>query len=916
MKYCVVTGLSGIGKSSTAAAYIAESADQYDLVFWADASTAESLMASFRRLWWHLHRQPTAPQPEPDTGYLREQVHELLRAMPGRWLIVFDDAFADTIAAWMPRLGRGDVLITSIDDAGWTRLGHQVSVDRMNTDQACELITRRMALTDEDAAHHRDALVSLAETLEGWPLAIELACGYLHSCGIPTHRMDRYRHALLSRALNDRFSVPHGYPRTLVAAVYLSLDRLVQLLAGQQLLSRQVREVLGYLTNFAPQRIPIHLAAVSAFVEPDDVPADPLPTAVDEDDIPLREIFRALIKVSFVRFTEPLAPLSDKHPLGVNDTVSMNSVLQQILRQYYEQSPGIAAALSRCAFHTNRWLYLSMEIEHADRSWELAQHAAALVEHARRRKVKDNHVAVLLGNLAGFKQRQGDIQEAADLLKLELAWLDEIEAPNEVLQVQTRIQLTHVLQRGELPGEADQAVQLLTPVLAYVQRIRTEESAQNAAAVLTAEAAAVLEELQLRHGSNEHLAHLHDAFSALSSTLPSPSTVTEMAQARHVGRLINAGHVEAAEHAAREALASNGDIWTGHHVDVQRVLIESLAAQERWQEAGTEFDRFLSHTGPRSMHRHSEQMLLHNAGMTCALAWLLTGDNAASALLNRIVGEIDVAALSKQVPLVERTRYTLLRAVAAAARGDVPASEELMHQIGSHPLHKATDEETPWEDLRRHLVERLRRLASIAMHDSYQAQANQLLGTLPPGWQQNADLTRILERADVHARLALTTEPPFDAFGFATQQLPGPAGRSIALAIIEPTHMLAVGTAAGPSLELQVHRVCSSGFRLVTPAAFTIPTPTGWHLRHRRSRLILTDSTGTIHARTRINPPQKWKNAANGNLRVLVLYGFGFELGNPTRSHEALSSPQALYDRFLTASAKGLLAAGLVPWRP
>ncbi|WP_458245179.1 hypothetical protein [Streptomyces sp. MAI_2237] len=920
LKCCVLTGLSGIGKSSTAAAYIAERADQYDLIFWADASTTESLTASFLRLWWHLHRQPADSQDAPDTSFLREKVHELLRALPGRWLLVFDDAFVDTIDAWIPRLGRGDVLITSIDDAGWMRLGRQVSMDRMSTDQACELITRRMALIDEDVEQHRDVLVSLAEALEGWPLAIELACGYLHSCGIPTDRIDRYRHSLLSRALNDRFSVPRGYPRTLVAAVHLSLDRLVQLLAGQQLLSQQVREVLGYLTNFASQRIPIHLAAVSAFIDPEDVPAEPLPTGIDEEYLPLREIFRALVKVSFVRFAEPLAPLSDRHPPGIDDTISMNSVLQQILRQHYEHAPGSTKALSRCAFHTNRWLYIAMEIEHADRSWEIAQHAAAVTEHARRRNVKDNYTALLLGNLAGFKQRQGDLEEAADLLKCELAWLDEIEAPNEVLQIQTRIQLAHVFQRGELPGEVNQIVQLLNPVLTYVQRIREEESNRNAAAVLTAEAAAVLEELRLRHGSNPDVVHLHDAFNALSSTLPSPSKVAEMARARQVGRLINAGQFEAAEHAAREALASYGEIWAGHHVEVQRILIESLATQRRWREAEAEFDRFLSHTGPRSMHRFSEQLLLHNAGMCCALAWTLTDDEAASHLLNRMVGEIDVEALSRQVSPVDRTRYTLLRAVAAAGRGDVPAASELMNQIGSHSLHKETDDETPWQDLRRHFVERLlrsaSRSASIAMHDNYQTKADELLGKLPPGWQRDADLIRILERSDVHARLGLSTEPPFDAFGFAAQRLPGPAGGSIALAVVEPKHMLAVGTPAeGPALELQIHRVCSSGFRLVTPEAFSIPTPPGWHLRHHRNRFILVDSTGTVHARAQIKLPQKWRNAAHGNRRVLVLYGFGFELGNLTRSHEAFASTQAFYERFCAAADRGLLAAALVPWK-
>ncbi|GGZ01611.1 hypothetical protein GCM10010385_59000 [Streptomyces geysiriensis] len=600
VRCCVLTGLSGIGKSSTAAAYIAECADQYDLILWADASTPESLTASFRRLWAHLHGDATDSPDVGTTDYLQEQVHELLAALPGRWLLVLDDAFADTVVRWIPRIGRGDVLITSIDNAGWSWALRRIVVDRMNVDQSCELMSRRLTLSYKEARSHRNALVSLAESLEGWPLAIELACGYLRSCDIPVDRVGQYREALLARALDDRFSVPYGYPRTLVAAVDLSLARLVRLLDGQQLLSRQVREVLGYLTNFAPQRIPVHLAVLSAFFSPDAVPETPLPTAVDEDDFPLREIFRALVKVSFVRYAEPLAPLSSKHTEGIDDTVTMNAVLHQILRQHYERMPGSTEALSRCAFHTDRWLCVSLEVGHGDRSWELAQHAAALAAHARRRDVKDNHTAVLLGNLAGFKKLQGDIQEAIDLLKLELAWLDEIEAPNLGLQAQARVQLAHSYQIAELPGEADQAAELLRHLLDYVGRIRNETSTQNAAAVLSAQAIAILENLLRRHPQDERLAHLNQTFTALSNVLPKPATVTEMSQARHVGCLIEAGRTTEAERAAREALAAGGDNLAGHSVEMLRVLIEALATEMRWQEAEAEFELFFCATPGRA----------------------------------------------------------------------------------------------------------------------------------------------------------------------------------------------------------------------------------------------------------------------------------------------------------------------------
>ncbi|WP_432194274.1 hypothetical protein [Streptomyces sp. bgisy027] len=178
-----------------------------------------------------------------------EQVRELLAALPRRWLLVFDDATPDGA---MPR----------------------VAVSRMSHAQAIELRTRRLRLDEKTAAVWRDDLDALSEALEGWPLAIELACGYMRTCQIPVERLEHFRILLLDRALADRRSKPAGYPRTLAATVELSLERLAHnTSADDGELPNQVHEILGLLCNFAAQRIPVHLAMACAFISPDIVPA-------------------------------------------------------------------------------------------------------------------------------------------------------------------------------------------------------------------------------------------------------------------------------------------------------------------------------------------------------------------------------------------------------------------------------------------------------------------------------------------------------------------------------------------------------------------------------------------------------------------------------------------------------------------
>ena len=50
VRQAALVGLSGIGKSSLAAAYIADRADSYDCIFWVDCETEESILTSFRQI--------------------------------------------------------------------------------------------------------------------------------------------------------------------------------------------------------------------------------------------------------------------------------------------------------------------------------------------------------------------------------------------------------------------------------------------------------------------------------------------------------------------------------------------------------------------------------------------------------------------------------------------------------------------------------------------------------------------------------------------------------------------------------------------------------------------------------------------------------------------------------------------------
>lgn len=590
-RLCAITGLSGIGKSSMAASYIAEWADHYDLVFWADAATPETLTTSFRRLHRHLIERKVETA-GATVEYMREQLFELLRGFPGKWLLIFDDAFQGVASGWLPRLGDGDILITSIDSAGWRHAHGRIEMARMSQSQAVQLFKCGLSIEHSTTKAEERSIVHLVESLEGWPLAIELACGYLASCGIQLDQLSMYQSMLIARAMDDQVSIPWGYPRTLVASILLNIDRLKQISHSGGPPFEQVSTLLCGLCYFASSRIPLHLALVSVYVDPVEVPdRSALLTLMDESEAPVRELIRTLTQVSFVRYTEPLPPFDGESTPGADDTISLNSVLQEILRKVFERSFSTTELLSRCAFHANLWLRHAIEANSGERAWEIAQHAASLIGNVEKLGTQDNVTALLLGNLAGFYEAHGQHRFASELLVRELAWLDGMDDPNELLIFQSRIILAEICVREQDSTDgAEYVVSRLSGLDTYIKKVALES--ESAAAFLVTRAAIVLETQSRISPSHSELNSLRRKISDLAGLI-SATPVTEMlGEFADLSQLITEDKYGEAERLARTFLDNHSEpnaIPTVATLEVRRLLIESLAYQRKWSDAIAEF---------------------------------------------------------------------------------------------------------------------------------------------------------------------------------------------------------------------------------------------------------------------------------------------------------------------------------------
>ncbi|MFJ7988501.1 hypothetical protein [Streptomyces sp. NPDC096351] len=914
---CVVTGLSGLGKSSLAAAYVAEHAYRYDTVFWVEAETEEALTASFARILGHL-TGIAGPVEVTDPRLVRERVHALLQALPGPWLMVFDDATAKSTRPWLPGLGRGAVVVTSLG-GNWRHARGRVEIGALSDDQAVELLRLRLELTEDDAARHAEVVSRLAEALERWPLAIEVACGYLLGCGIGVQRLDAYADTLLQRAADDEDSVPYGYPRTLAAAVALSVERLVASARTKGLVEPTL-STLAALCWLAPRRIPVHLALASAVVGVEQLPPSPGRLFLDEAEHPVREVFRELTNVSLVRYDDPLPVRTEAFP-GSEDTVSMNSVLQVVLARHLDLSGIAATALPQVAAHTDKWLLGAIETGEAERSWELAQHVTALVGHVEDAGIADLHTCLLMGNLAAFHLSHGRYETAQRLLEEELVRLEQAGRPDDGVAAQVDVLLAHIVQLREPVDAADLIEERLDRVLSYLLALPVPLDPH--AVDLAANAVLVLQ-TQLHAAPHDGLAQLLQGFVPVTDTAPGTEVTRALRDLTDISDLLSAGEDELAEQAASAALAAVSEPWTKSAAELRRLLVESLVQQEKWQAADAALTDFLPYCGPRTLHGFSVQHLVHNAGLAAAWKWVTTGNERAVAFLGRLLEETGVDENPAPEVPTDQARLVLLRVVhgmwrAFSTDSVSSAPMDLMRHLTDKTFTEPHDPDNVWERLYQGLAPRLAVLGGAVVHRRHQAESEEIVSAAGADLLADPAVRAVYEAAPCHGQAAVSTDPAYAPLGITSNLdvllpelrhvLPGPR----ALLFLEPTTMLGVtALASGLSTELQIHRACDKGFRRLMDRAASVPSADGITLTLTGRDLVLEHEDGTVVARARVDVSGQWLKAARTRRTVVVYYGYGLDLAETATHRRLLASPTTLRERLTEVSSQGLLATALV----
>lgn len=187
LRVFTLSGMPGIGKTSTAVEYVYRHKHEYDAIFWLHSEDENILSKEFTAIAGILELEDSKAQTDLNAsrdlvkGWLSKPYKTLGDIeSDANWLIVFDnveDLELIREREYWPELGQGSIIITSRDpmvksQIPMNSIGEDLGV--FSTDQTVQLIRD---LAGKETQEQTSSLQAIAENIGGLPLAIQHLAG-------------------------------------------------------------------------------------------------------------------------------------------------------------------------------------------------------------------------------------------------------------------------------------------------------------------------------------------------------------------------------------------------------------------------------------------------------------------------------------------------------------------------------------------------------------------------------------------------------------------------------------------------------------------------------------------------------------------------------------------------------------------
>lgn len=352
-------GLSGIGKTRTAAEYAFRYGSTYTHVFWIHAETRDSLLASFVTLAQSLD----LPQKdEQDQTRILAAVRRWLTDHKG-WLLIMDNADDLPLALeFLPARHNGHVLFTTRTPAA-DIIATSIEVEKLSPREGTMLLLRWCNILKDDIALssipaiERTTATRIVQAMDGLPLAIVQAGAFIQEVGCSlADYFDLY--TTHRKELLARYSRQHAdHPETVATTWSLSFQQIEQQ-------NPAAADLLRLLAFLAPDAIPEELLTRGSA-------AMDAPLAIIADPLQFQETLGVLHRYSLIQ-RNPGAHTLSIHRLV--QTILKDSMDDQTQRAWAERTVLTLNAAFPDADSGNTDAHYQSYIPHI-------QQCATLIEH-------------------------------------------------------------------------------------------------------------------------------------------------------------------------------------------------------------------------------------------------------------------------------------------------------------------------------------------------------------------------------------------------------------------------------------------------------------------------------------------------------------------------------------------------------